>query len=268
MNKSIRNYTMVIQTSISAQLLSAGGATGLALAPVILTSPQPTVMPNPYTLEFDIVRDVSNTSNCTFRIYNLSPKTRESIKRDQIAGRYQQIEFYAGYGLTGNLPLCFSGFISYCISHREGTNIITTIECFGWDSQFFQFSGTLGTNTQSNIAQVAGQIVTQAQSATNGSGIPSMQLGYIGNFPGNTPNSTSYNDSSDRVINSMTSTNGPVFYTFNNQVNCLAKNHYIVNPNNFTEIDASAGLLDSPIRKRQRFRSTYYLNPERFSRKR
>ena len=85
---------------------------------------------NPFTLEFDVMRICLASANfASFSIYNLSLANRNFIRKDrQDFGLYRSILLHAGYG--DNKPTIFQGNISHAWSIREGTNFITTMECF------------------------------------------------------------------------------------------------------------------------------------------
>jgi hypothetical protein len=86
---------------------------------------------NPFTIEFEVIRNLLGSSNkATFRIYNLSPITRDKIRKDSWSlSVIRPIAFKAGY--NQKLSNVFVGNISTAFSYREGVDYITQIECFG-----------------------------------------------------------------------------------------------------------------------------------------
>src|SRR5574338_301365 len=94
---------------------------------------------NPFTIEFDIKRSNQQSTNvASLRIYNLSERTRNIIRKDEYTydGTFATrlgVQFDAGYGKT--LSTCFKGSANRAWSVREGVNWITQIEAFdGGDS--------------------------------------------------------------------------------------------------------------------------------------
>jgi hypothetical protein len=218
---------MRIQTLASAEANST---------PQFITLQGTATQPCPFTLEFDIVRNIFNSASANFRIYNLSPTTRTAILRDNlIGGSFQLIELYAGYGLDQtNLPLVFKGYCNFVNSSREGTNIITTIECIGfdYDNSYYDNTFAAGTSYQQMIAAAVGAFAGVSQGA-------------VGTFAGTPPTGQSFSGFSIDVLNRLT--NNGVFID-NNKVYCLNQNEVVPNPDLVT-IDASTGLIGSPVRR-------------------
>lgn len=91
---------------------------------------------NPLTLSIDITRNSNPTANVAqFKIYNLSKSHRDQARFDisSISSR-QEVALKAGYRSINknlnDLPLIFRGSISYAYSERQGTDWVTTIECY------------------------------------------------------------------------------------------------------------------------------------------
>ena len=87
------------------------------------------VVASPYTLEFDINRNVlSQVNTATFKVYNLGPETRDKFYKDRAdLTLYRQLILRAGY--DGNMPIVFQGNILSADSYKNGTDIITEIIC-------------------------------------------------------------------------------------------------------------------------------------------
>ena len=87
------------------------------------------VVATPYTLEFDINRNVlSEVNTATFKVYNLGKETRDKIYKDRAdLTLYRQLILRAGY--KGNMPIIFQGNILSADSYKSGTDIITEIIC-------------------------------------------------------------------------------------------------------------------------------------------
>jgi hypothetical protein len=253
-SKQLRNYVLTVYPTptISPKYAS----------PVILVSPQPNVMPNLYTLEFDIIKDVSNTGSATFRVYNLSSKTRNLLLRDDINTQGPQIiEFRAGYGLGTSFPIVFRGLVSSCTSSREGVNIITTINCFNWDTQSeaSQYDGdAISGDINTAIDQVTTNFITNAQGQmlafgnTNVS-TPTLSTGLLGNFTFTDSLQTQqvYAGNSVDILNQITGNSGApsLCYIDDGKLNVLSRNMFFINPT-FPQVSATVGgLLGAPNRQ-------------------
>lgn len=249
-SKVLRNYIL----QVDAPPFGVSGLdqqNTLQVPTVFIQSPKPYSMANPYTLEFDIVRNVTNSTSATFRIYNLSQKTRNTILRDTTSMTgWQPIYFYAGYGLPAQgqfpqsaLPLVFSGYVSECTSTREGVNVITTISCFGFAAQEIasQAIGSIvSPNSNTSINTLIDTVIKRA-------GNVGLIKGLVGDFPGNAPNGQSYSGSIVEVINQIVNGIGVCFID-GNTINVLTRNMFVANPN-FNVVSASTGLLSSPERR-------------------
>lgn len=245
--KFIRNYALRIQTTRSAQ--DGDSPFDPSTSPEFVSLQGTPTQPCPFTLELNIVRNVSNSAHASFRIYNLGPNTRKQILRDTILnGAHQWIEVQAGYGLSiANLPVVFSGYINNCTSNREGVNVVTTIECIGFDYQYAHYSGAAdsGVTNQQTIQSVLGTLA------------PQVQVGAIGQFLGESPTGQSYSDFTVNVLNDLTT---GAFFIDNTRAYCLNENEYISNPN-LPMVNAATGLLGSPIRRQNEITMTMLFEP-------
>lgn len=241
--KIIRNCLLTIQTPSSA--ITPNAPSNNTQKVITIGSPQPNSIPNPYTVEFDIVRNVTNSTSATFRIYNLSQKTRTSLLRDVKAiGGFQQIVFQAGYGIGTSLPIVFSGYVSQCTSSREGVNVVTTIECYGFAAQdiTLQIDGSaISSNNNIAINTLIDNVVTQAGSV-------GLNKGLVGNFPGTSPTAQTYSGNVVDVINQIVGSSPGVCHIDNNFIHVLSNNMHTVNPT-FNQITAATGLLSAPERR-------------------
>lgn len=193
----------------------------------------------PFTVEFDIHRNSLSSANVAqIRIYNLSPDTRNQIRKDQFDyGDQRLITFKAGYGKK--LSLAFTGNITQAWSVREGTNMVTTIESFdgGYayvnsitDDQF-----PAGTPQSSIIDSIAQNLGPQGVS-----------LGAIGSYPGDISRGNSYSGNTTDVLKRIT---GGGFFIDNGKVNCLNDDECLAGE--IPLINASSGLLGTPILEQQ-----------------
>jgi len=216
LDKRQRNYTLRAQTALS-----------------IL--PEDVVIEPPFTLEFDITRNLLSSANTsTMRIYNLSEERRNQLRKDRFTDTvYRGIQLEAGYGDTK--PIIFKGNISQAWSVRQGTNQITTIECF-----------------DGGYALVNGQISTQFAKGTNVNAImeaitktlPKVDFGAIGDFEGKISRGNTYSGNTADILQQLS---GGSLFIDNERV-------YILNPDEIIAgsidvISADTGLLGSPVRE-------------------
>lgn len=213
MDKFGRSYKLEIETSSGATL---------------------TIEP-PLTVEFDITRNVLSSANISsIRVYNLSQKNRDQIRKDSWATwDLRSIVLYAGYGK--NMPKIFAGNISQAWSVREGTNFITQIESF--DSGFSML------NSQTNISFPAATPQRTVIQTLAGS-MPDVSIGFIGNYSGVTGRGNSYSGNTADILRELT---GGGFFIDNGKVYCLSDTECFTGE--IAVIDSSTGLLGTPIRE-------------------
>ena len=145
------------------------------LAPIIITMP--------FTIEFWLQRNtLADLNRLSIDIYNLSEKNRNRIYQDRFDFRLdagdkadtapgRTLVFEVGYS---NLFRVFEGTIFEASSAREGTNIVTRIECRSglYDvaaSQTFQTIQS-GKTVRDVIMFLIGQM-------------PTLSVGAVGDFP-------------------------------------------------------------------------------------
>lgn len=198
--------------------------------------PLPLVISLPFTIEFDITRNTLTSANvCQIRLYNLSPKNRNLLRRN-VTGYsypYESIVLRAGYG--NNLPIVFSGNVSQAWSVREGVNFITQIECFDGGFAF--------TNGQTNLTVPIGtptKIVIGNLIQT----LPDVSLGAIGNYTGVARRGNTYTGNTASILKELT---GGGFFIDNGVGNALQNNEYSLGAGPPLLINAAAGLLNTPI---------------------
>lgn len=193
----------------------------------------------PFTIEFDVTRNILSSANvASIRIYNLS-----KINRDQVEfniynqGSFRKVQLNAGYG--SNLPIIFYGNITQAWSVREGVNFITQIECFDagycYNNAFTNITFPANTPNKTVITTLV-----ESLAAYN------VSKGKIGDYPGTTGRGKSYSEPTVSLIARLS--NGG-FFIDNGVANCLGNSECI--ENNFPKIDASTGLLGTPVREQQ-----------------
>lgn len=191
----------------------------------------------PFTVEFDIHRNsLSSANTCSIRIYNLNQNSRNQIRKDQFDfGDLRTIGFSAGYG--DKLSLAFAGNITQAWSVREGTNMITQIECYDGG---FAYVNAITSNQYPAGTQVGSIIDSLART------LPGVQVGAIGDFPGQISRGNSY---TGNTIERLTEITGGSFFIDNGKANCLRDGECL--DGDIPLINAEAGLLGTPVKEQQ-----------------
>lgn len=218
MNKFDRNYSLTIQSN-------SGGNVEITL---------------PFTIEFDIVRNtLASTNTCSLRVYNLSKINREKLAHNSYdTGLLRAIELKAGYG--EDISTIFSGNITRCFSVREGTNFVTTVECFGAGFAFvngtFNNPFAAGTTRYDMLGKMMETLSPLGVSkGTISASFLDETLSRGGSLSGNTC----------KLLNEMSNN---CFFIDNGKAHAILNNEYFNNPS-FTLIDSTTGLLGTPRRE-------------------
>lgn len=191
----------------------------------------------PFTVEFDITRNVLTSANvCQIRVFNLSLNNRNKIRFNSFdTGSFRAVQLKAGYGQ--NLSVIFEGNITQAWSVREGVNFITQIECYDGG---FAFVNSL-TNQQFQSGTPQSTIIKSIMGDLKSAGVAK---GAIGSFPGKTSRANSYSGSTTEILAQLT--NG-AFYIDNGKANCLGNSECLIG--GIPLINAKSGLLGTPIRE-------------------
>ncbi len=189
----------------------------------------------PFTLEFDITRNILTSANvCQIRIYNLNKRNRNSIRFDMSNyGELRGIVLKAGYG--ENLPVIFTGNISQAWSVREGTNFISQIECF--DGGYALANGTFDEQFISGTPQ---RSILDSMIAK----LPGVSPGVIGDIQGEIARGNSYSGNTADLINNLVPNK---FFIDNQKANILGDSECL--QGDIVLINPDAGLLGTPIRE-------------------
>ena len=192
----------------------------------------------PVTIEFDINRNSMQSLNTSeFTLYNLSPEHRRLLQKNQFnfaSKRY--ITFVAGY--AGNISVAYTGEVLECNSYRQGVDYLTNISC--QDAVAGIFDGSVQETFPAGLTRKKA-IEKLAKS------MPGVKLGAIG-------------DGYDGVLNRGISMDGKAYtilqqlsdgttFIDNGKVNILRPEEYIEIDGPDTVIDASYGLLETPVRE-------------------
>lgn len=232
MDKYGRNYELIIQDR-----------TGITLATVQY----------PLTLEFDILRNTFSSANdAQIRIFNLNEISRGIIRQDMYDFDNRKLIFlYAGYG--DNLPLIFSGTTTQAWSVREGTDWVTTMECFDMGFGFInsRFNNTYPSGTQQKT------IITDMVNSLSQFGI---QKGAIGSYPGAIQMGNTYTGSPVDLLREQMTNGG--FCVDNGKAHCLNDNEAIAGEP--LVLNAQSGLLGTPLRELQYLNVDILFEPRLF----
>lgn len=216
-----RNYSLTIQSN------DAQGTT-ITIAP-------------PFTIEFDVTRKhFSSANEASIRIYNLGKNTRSQIRKDRDdPGTLKQVTLSVGYGTT--LTTILTGNVTQAWSVREGTNFITTIEAFeggfAYANGVFNQAFPENTSYKTIIENIIGSL-----------GPFGVNVGSIGDFPGNIPRGNSYSGNSIDLLTELT---GGAFFIDNGRANALNFNEAL--DGEILIINAQTGLLGTPVREFKTF---------------
>lgn len=129
----------------------------------------------PLTIDFNISRNTSaNANNAQFNIYNLAPATRHSefFFQDKFnTAKRKTVIFKAGY--NNNLIEIFKGYILECYSRRNGSDIVTNMQCLDmgnttdYVNQTFQ-AGTTYVEVVENLAKACKDLKIENIGALDG----------------------------------------------------------------------------------------------------
>lgn len=189
----------------------------------------------PFTIEFDITRNILSSANvCSIRILNLSLNNRNQIRKNVTDyGDLRLVSLQAGYGK--NLPVIFAGSITQAWSVRQGVNFVTQIESF--DGGFAFINGVTNTAFEPPTDQK-----TVIQTLVNNLASQGVSPGAIGNFPGLLTRGNTYSGNTTDLIRQLTNEN---FFIDNGKANCLNSDEYIDGPQ--ANINSASGLLGTPV---------------------
>lgn len=191
----------------------------------------------PFTIEFDINRNTQTSTNvASIRVYNLSRTNQAQIRHDETNyDNFKAVQLYAGY--NDNPPLIFVGTIFHGWSVREGTNIITQMECH--DGGIALTNGTVsktyprGTFIRDIILDLISTLSTDG-----------LSLGIVGDFPGFLDKANTYSGNTINILRDIT---GGALFIDNAKVYALKDNENI--KGTLQVITSDTGLLGTPVRQ-------------------
>lgn len=189
----------------------------------------------PFTLEFDITRNILTSANvCQVRVYNLNKRNRNQLRFDvSNYGELRGIELKAGYG--ENLPIIFSGNISQAWPVREGVNFISQIECF--DGGYALANGTFD---QQFISGTPQRTIIDSMMQK----LPGVTPGVVGEVEGEIARGNSYSGNTADLLNQLVPNK---FFIDNQKANILGDSECL--EGDIQLISPETGLLGTPIRQ-------------------
>lgn len=204
----------------------------------------------PFTIEFSITRNALSSANVAdFQIYNLSQSNRDSIAKNlNDNGHFRLLRFKAGYG--DNLPVCFQGAISQCVSYKQSrVDMITDIQCLDGGLQFAT-APTVPIQTFPKGTDIKKQMIPALINALPGNSQgQQITVGAIGNkINGVLSRSNSFSEHPLDVLKGFSGGSSTGFFIDTGKAYFLADNE-CVPPTGISVIDADAGLLETPIQE-------------------
>lgn len=190
----------------------------------------------PFTLEFDITRNVLSSANTSsLRVYNLSTNHRSQVRKNVTDyGDLRLVSLKAGYG--SNLATIFAGNITHAWNVREGNNFITQMESFdggyAFSNGFTQESFPANTPQSTVIETLMGNLENQG-----------VGFGAIGNIRGVLGRGNAYSGPTADLLKELS---GGGFYIDNGKSYVLSDNECLP-PQGISLINAQSGLLGTPV---------------------
>lgn len=187
----------------------------------------------PLTIDYTITKNTeANTNTASFKIHNLNKTTRSNLYQERFnIGIKKVVTFYAGY--NGQEKQVFKGYIMECYSERQGTEVITSMECWdiGIGEKWTAITFDKGTSFKDAYKHVANLI-------------PDAEIGAIGELDGRFKVPTTFVGTPFEILNKITN-----YHTFidNGCVNTLQNNECLDVP--LYIINAKSGLLNTPQRR-------------------
>jgi hypothetical protein len=198
------------------------------------------VVTNPITIEFETVHACCGSANTgRFILYNLKPDTRHSIYQDEYTDSiYRQVIFKAGY-VGQHMSVMFKGNMRVAYSQRVNTDWHTIIDCF--DGGYSMFNGDFSESIPDGANKKT--VLTKIFSS-----MPSLGTPIISDYKDTYPKGFTAAGKSWDVIQNILDFNIEHAFIEHEIPYCLFLNDYV--KGDIPLIDASTGLLATPIRKR------------------
>lgn len=191
----------------------------------------------PFTVEFDIVRNyLSSANTASIRVYNLNQDTRNLLHKERfLYNSVRKIVLFAGYEKL--LPIVFSGTIQRCHSVRQGTDFVTTFECFTAGDVYANsfISKTYPKDIQ--VSSIVRDLILSMKSF-------GLDMGAIGVIEGKILRGYSVSGNAVKILTDLTNGN---FFIDNGKAYVLKDDETI--RGDIAVISADTGLLNTPIKE-------------------
>lgn len=204
----------------------------------------------PLTIDFSIAKNtLASITNGTISIYNLNKYSRKSIQKDsyEYSKLGRTIELLGGYG--NNLYSIFKGNILSAQSERQGTDFVTTVECY--DGGYAKKQGYISKTFQKGTPYL--KVVESLVATLSDFGVTK---GAIGEVLGETTRAISLEGYAYDLL---------IHYTGGN---CFIADSkvYVLNNREFTgdyipEINADTGILGTPVVEETKLKFSMIFEP-------
>lgn len=190
------------------------------------------IITNPITIRFTVSRRTGSTLNVMQAdIYNLDENTRNFLFQEEWVLRDKKVTFEGGYDTLSTL---FKGTLWSGHSYREGSDIITSIEC---KSEIWELDNT-------TIYETLNADISVRDVLTNLAGrFKNLSIGAIGEYPEKLLRPTVANGN---VWNMFRKYSGNTAFIDNGKIYALRRNEVV--DGEIVTIDAATGLLATPRR--------------------
>lgn len=195
---------------------------------------------SPFTIQFDIERtSASSVNQMNLRIFNLSQKTRNLLFKerflildDSTQKYYRKIILQAGYN---ELSTIFKGNILECYSYRQGSEIITYLNCHDGGYAISNSYSSVTFDKSETYSSIFEKLATD---------LTGIKKGKIGEIEGKPKRGSVFNGNTFTLL--QESFNNKIFIDLE-KINLLNENEAI--KGDVPLINAQAGLLGTPMRQ-------------------
>ena len=200
----------------------------------------------PLCVDYTITKNIeANTNTAVFRIHNLNPKTRSYLYQERFnVGIKKTVKFCAGY--NGDEKECFVGYVMEGYSERQGSEVITTLDC--WDIGISEKITALTFNKGTTFKDAYKHVVSL---------MPDVELGAIGELNGEFKTETTFIGTPFEILNKLTNCHS---FIDNGEVTTLQNNECLDVP--VYQINAENGLLGTPLRRGGQLLVTAIFQPQ------
>lgn len=159
----------------------------------VTLQPETVTISYPLTIDYNITKNTeANTNTATFKIHNLNKTTRGHLFQERFnVGIQKVVTFYAGY--NGREKEVFKGYVMEAYSERQGTEVITTLDCWdvGIGEKWISVTFDKGTKFKDAYKNIASQI-------------KNIELGAIGELEGEFKTPTTFAGTPMDILNKIT----------------------------------------------------------------